>query len=228
MYLPLNKAVVFAAVALSSVMGMAQEPDANFLGTPKFIEGKHYVRIPIQVETHDSEVIEVAEIFSYGCIHCFRFDPLISAWATKDRKAVVFRRIPAVFGASWAPLAELYYAAEILGVLEEIHEPVFRAMHIDRLDLRDRGAVRRIFKNSAGVDPQKFDSVVKSFSVRSRVQQGDALVRMYRVEGVPSMIVDGTYRVDGKLAGSNERMMEVVDFLIEKVRYSRPQLLSDQ
>jgi thiol:disulfide interchange protein DsbA len=51
---------------------------------------------------------------------------------------------------------------------------------------------------------------------------------MYRVEGVPSMIVDGTYRVDGKLAGSNERMMEVVDFLIEKVRYSRPQLLSDQ
>ncbi len=101
-------------------------------------------------------------------------------------------------------------------------------MHIDRLDLRDRGAVTRIFKNSAGVDPQKFNSVVKSFSVRSRVQQGDALVRMYRVEGVPSMIVDGTYRVDGTLAGSNERMLEVVDFLIEKVRYSRPQLLSDQ
>ena len=205
MYLLLNKAVVFAVVALSSVTGVAQEPDANFLGTPKFIEGKHYVRIPIQVETPDSEVIEVAEIFSYGCIHCFRFEPLISEWAAKDREAVVFRRIPAVFG-----------------------EPVFRAMHIDRLDLRDRGAVRRIFKNSAGVDPQKFDSVVKSFSVRSRVQQGDALVRMYRVEGVPSMIVDGTYRVDGTLAGSNERMMEVVDFLIEKVRYSRPQLLSDQ
>ena len=228
MYLPLDKAVVFAVVALLSVIGLAEEPDANFLGAPEFVEGKHYIRIPIQVETPDSEAIEVAEIFSYGCIHCFRFDPLISEWAAKDREAVVFRRIPAVFGASWAPLAELYYTAEILGVLEEIHEPVFRAMHIDRLDLRDRGAVRRIFKNNAGVDPQKFDSVVKSFSVRSRVQQGDALVRMYRVEGVPSMIVDGTYRVDGTLAGSNERMLEVVDFLIEKVRYSRPQLLSDQ
>ncbi|MCH2354410.1 MAG: hypothetical protein MK295_08260, partial [Pseudomonadales bacterium] len=78
MYLPLNKAVIFAVVALSSAMGMAQEGDADFLGTPKFVEGKHYVRIPIQVETHDSEAIEVAEIFSYGCIHCFRFDPLIS------------------------------------------------------------------------------------------------------------------------------------------------------
>ena len=125
------------------------------------------------------------------------------------------------------PLAELYYAAEILGVLEEIHEPVFRAMHIERLDLRDRGAVRRIFGNYAGVDPQKFDSVVKSFTVRSRVQQGDALVRLFRVEGVPTMVVDGTYRVDGTMAGSNESMLEVVDFLIEKVRYSRPQLLTN-
>ncbi|HBP16109.1 MAG: thiol:disulfide interchange protein DsbA/DsbL [Pseudomonadota bacterium] len=227
MYLHLNKAIVFAIVALSSAMAPAEEVDADFLGKPKFVEGQHYVRIPIKVETRDSEVIEVAEIFSYGCIHCFRFDPLISAWAAKDRDAVVFRRIPAVFGASWVPLAELYYAAEILGVLEEIHEPVFRAMHIERLDLRDRGAVRRIFGNYAGVDPQKFDSVVKSFTVRSRVQQGDALVRLFRVEGVPTMVVDGTYRVDGTMAGSNESMLEVVDFLIEKVRYSRPQLLTN-
>ena len=53
------------------------------------------------------------------------------------------------------------------------------------------------------------------------------MVRLFRVEGVPTMVVDGTYRVDGKLAGSNEDMLEVVDFLIEKVRYSRPQLLTD-
>ncbi|MFP6796783.1 MAG: thiol:disulfide interchange protein DsbA/DsbL [Pseudomonadales bacterium] len=228
MHLRLKKAFIFAIVMLSAAFDAAEELGTDLLGAPKFIEGKHYVRIPIQVETHDSEAIEVAEIFSYGCIHCFQFEPLISAWAAKERDGVVFRRIPAVFGASWVPLAELFYTAEILGVFEEIHEPIFRAMHVDRLDLRDRGAVRRIFKNSAGVDPQKFDSVVKSFTVRSRVQQGDALVRMYRVDGVPTMIVDGTYRVDGKMAGSNELMLEVVDFLIERVRYSRPQFLSDR
>ena len=227
MYLHLSKAIVLAIAVLVSASTLTEEVDADFLAKPKFVEGQHYVRIPIKVETRNTDVIEVAEIFSYGCIHCFRFDPLISAWAAKDRDAVVFRRVPAVFGASWVPLAELYYAAEILGVLEEIHEPVFRAMHIERLDLRDRAAVKRIFANYAGVDPQKFDSVVKSFTVRSRVQQGDALVRLFRVEGVPTMVVDGTYRVDGKLAGSNEDMLEVVDFLIEKVRYSRPQLRTD-
>ena len=218
MYLSLRKAIIFFVTAWVAATGFAQESDTDFLSTPKFVEGKHYARIPIRVETQDPNSIEVAEIFSYGCIHCFRFDPLISAWAAKDRDGVDFRRVPAVFGASWAPLAELYYAAEILGVLEKIHEPVFRALHIDRLDLRDRAAVRRIFKSEAGVDPQKFDSVVKSFSVRSRVQQGDGLVRMYRVEGVPSMIVDGIYRVDAKMAGSNELMLAVVDFLIEKIR----------
>ena len=218
MYLSLRKAIIFFVTAWVAAAGFAQESDTDFLSAPKFVEGKHYARIPIRVETQDPNSIEVAEIFSYGCIHCFRFDPLISAWAAKDRDGVDFRRVPAVFGASWAPLAELYYAAEILGVLEKIHEPVFRALHIDRLDLRDRAAVRRIFKNEAGVDPQKFDSVVKSFSVRSRVQQGDGLVRMYRVEGVPSMIVDGIYRVDAKMAGSNELMLAVVDFLIEKIR----------
>ena len=218
MYLSVKKAIIFVATAWFAGTGLAQKSDTDFLGTPKFVEGKHYVRIPIRVETQDRESIEVAEIFSYGCIHCFRFDPLVSVWAAKDRVGVVFRRVPAVFGASWAPLAELYYVAEILGVLDKIHEPIFRALHIDRLDLRDRAAVRRIFKSEAGVDPQEFDNVVKSFSVRSRVQQGDALVRMYRVEGVPSMIVDGIYRVDAKMAGSNELMLAVVDFLIEKIR----------
>ena len=83
------------------------------------------------------------------------------------------------------------------------------------------GSEMCIRDSEAGVDPQKFDSVVKSFSVRSRVQQGDGLVRMYRVEGVPSMIVDGIYRVDAKMAGSNELMLAVVDFLIEKIRLTK-------
>ena len=48
--------------------------------------------------------------------------------------------------------------------------------------------------------------------------QGDAKTRAYGVTGVPTMIVDGKYRVDARMAGSNEQMLEVVDFLVERER----------
>jgi hypothetical protein len=42
------------------------------------------------------------------------------------------------------------------------------------------------------------------------------------------MIVDGTYRVDARLAGSHGNMLEVVDFLVERQRSAgRPAAAAD-
>ena len=180
----------------------------------EFVAGVHFEVLPIPVDTADSSAIEVVEVFSYMCIHCFNFDPALEAWSAEQPEDVAFRRVPAVFGPDWALLAQAFYAAETLGVSAQVHQPLFEAIHVHRIDLRREALMAQLFNRVAAVDAEEFARIFSSFSVKSRVQQAEAQGRMYRVTGVPSLVVNGKYRVDGRMAGSNARMLEVVDYLI--------------
>lgn len=180
----------------------------------EFEEGVHYQRLPVSVETRDPGKVEVVEVFSYACIHCKNFDPTLEAWRAHQPEVVDFHRIPAIFDPTWAKFGQAFYTAEVLGVGQAVHTPIFQAVHDRHVDLLDPALMAALFQEVAGVDPEDFGRVYNSFSVRSRVQQADAHGRAYRVSGVPALVVDGTYRVDGRMAGSNARMLQVVDFLV--------------
>jgi len=181
--------------------------------------GVHYERLPIAVDTAHPGKIEVVEVFSYGCPHCFSFEPAIEAWRVRQPADVDFRRIPAVFRSDWVILAQAYYAAEVLGVVDKVHEPIFEAIHVQGLNAGDPAVLAKIFQDSAGIDGEQFLKVLNSFGVRSKVQQADAQARMYRVPGVPTLIVNGKYRVNGgQLVGTNVEMLDVVDYLVARER----------
>ena len=189
-----------------------------------FEVGVNYDLLPIPVETADPNKIEVVEIFSYGCPHCFDFDPSIEAWKGKQPSDVQFRRIPAVFREDWKILAQAYYAAEALGVVDKVNRPIFEAIHLKGLNPKDPNVLAAVFKESAGVDGEEFNKVMNSFGVRSKVLQADALGRMYRLQGVPTLIVDGKYTVYGQnFVGGNVDRLTVVDFLVAKERAARSQ-----
>jgi thiol:disulfide interchange protein DsbA len=126
--------------------------------------------------------------------------------------------MPAVFNKDWELLAQLFFTAEVLDIVDKVHTPVFNALHMESIDLSDPQRVAALFEKHAGIQNEQFNDVYNSFSVRSRVQQAIAKGKAYRITGVPSLIVNGKYRVDGQLAGSNTKMLEVVDFLIAKER----------
>jgi len=184
--------------------------------------GVHYDELPIPVETADPKKIEVVEVFSYGCPHCFSFDPTVEAWRAKQGHDVLFRRVPAMFRQDWVILAQAYYAAETLGVVDKVHTPIFEAIHLKGLDYGNPQVLADVFKQAANVDEAEFIRVLNSFGVRSKTQQADANGRMYRLSGVPTLIVDGRYKVyGGKIEGSNASMFDVVDFLVAKIRASK-------
>ena len=176
-----------------------------------YIEGDHYELIPIPVESDQKNVVEVVEIFSYGCVHCYNFDPYVEIWNQEKGSEVKFERLPAVFTLEFA---KAYYTAEILDVVDEVHTPIFNAVHIERKDLRRKDELAQIFNRHGGVPEDDFLSVYDSFGVQSRVQQAQARVAAYRVTGIPTMIVSGKYRIDGRMAGSNNDMLKVVDHLV--------------
>ena len=195
--------------------------DAAGQGAGTFVEGDDFAALAVPVETSDPEKIEVVEVFSYACIHCKTFDPTLEEWSAALPEDVTFRRVPAIFNQTWALFAQAFYAAEVLGVAEQVHTPMFIAIHDRGVDLRDPTLLAELFEVEADVPPEKFTQVFNSFGVRSRVQQADAHGRAYGVTGVPTLIVDGRFRVDGRMAGDNTSMLAVVEYLVDQQREAR-------
>lgn len=190
-------------------------------GAAEFEAGRHYEALPVPVDTRNPDAIEVVEVFSYACVHCYSFDPAVEAWRRRQPPDVDFQRVPAAFNPVWQMLARAYYAAQALNVMDAVHIPLFEAIHVHRMDVRDKTLIARIFSRYANVEEGVFDSAYDSFAVDTRVRQADARSRAYRVTGVPTLIVAGKYRVESGMVGGHEAMLDVVDHLVGLERAAR-------
>lgn len=178
--------------------------------------GVHYEELLVPVPTSDPSKVEVVEMFSYLCIHCFNFDAAVSEWASRQDDGVAFSRTPAIFNKTWQLFAQAFYTAEALGVSDKTHDALFEAVHTYKEDLRTPTAIAGLFKRVAGVESEAFMKAFNSFSVRSKVQQADSRARQVRLSSVPTLVVNGKYKTSSTQAGTNVGMLQVVDFLIKK------------
>lgn len=172
---------------------------------------------PVETST-GNDGVEVIELFWYGCPHCYRLEPYIERWIEHKPDAVSYIRIPAIFPNRpvWETHARAFYTAEVLGVVETIHRPLFDAIHALRRKLDDEDALAAFFAEQ-GVDEAEFRKVFNSFAVDGKVRRAQQLTRRYGIDGVPTMIVDGRYRTGPALAGTYARTMPIVDALVQKV-----------
>lgn len=185
----------------------------------------HYETIEYPLTTEDPARVEVTEYFSYACVHCFRFDPVLKAWLAVQPEYVAFRRVPAIFYPSWVPYAQAYYTAQALGIQGESHMAFFKAIHVEERQLTDPREIARFYAQF-GVSEEDFLKTYNSFGIRSRVQNAKAHGRAYGT-GVPTLIVNGKYRVHGRMKGLEgkgfEDMLAVVDYLVEQERKAETQ-----
>ncbi len=182
-----------------------------------FVEGVNYKKITPNVGTSDSSKIEVLELFSYGCPHCNSFEAPMHKWLKSKPANVNFSRRPVSFGRQiWANYAQAYYTAEVLEVLDKVHGAMFNAIHKDKNRLADVASIRELFIKN-GVSGDDFESAFYSFAVDARLRRDQRTLAKYQGNSVPTMIVNGKYRIDSSMTGhSNDKMLEVVDYLIKK------------
>ncbi len=184
----------------------------------RFELGRHYDRLsPTQPTSSGADQIEVCEIFWYGCPHCYTFDPYLESWKEDLDPDVSFVRVPAV----WNPLLQLharaYYTAEVLGITEEIHTPIFREIHVNGNPLNSEQALQGFFEQF-GVSAEDFTGAFNSFAVHTRLQRADELSRRYRISSVPMVIVNGKYSASAQSAGDYPTLMELIDELVVSER----------
>jgi thiol:disulfide interchange protein DsbA len=189
--------------------------------TGRFELGVHYLRLsPTQPTSSNPDQVEVAEVFWYGCPHCYELDPLLERWRGQAPEYVSFVRVPAVWNPTLRIHARAFYTAEALEKGEEMHAEFFREIHERRNNLDTELALQEFF-GRFDVDPAAFKSAFDSFAVQAKLQRADELSRRYRISSVPTIIVNGKYTTDGPMVGSYEALLQLVDELAAAEREAR-------
>lgn len=191
----------------------------TFVSTQLFAQGYKTLadRVPVHVA---ADQIEVTAIFSYTCPYCYQLEPQLLAWSDKQAADVQVVHLPAAFNTQWEHLARGYYIMDALDITDKAHMALFDAIHRDNTNLGSQRALNQFFERF-GIKAEDTERLYRSFGVESRLRQDTARLRGYRVTGVPALVVDGRYVIDGNSAGSLPNMLKVADQLIEEIRTSR-------
>ena len=187
-----NRALVALWVLATAATGMSAPLHAQG------VEGTDYRRIEPPQPTDSPGKIEVIEFFSYMCPHCKEFYPLVSTWAAKLPRNVVFRRVPVGFNRpAWINLARAYYALQVSGDLDKLDGALFHAIHDEHLQLLDEQSLADWVGKNGGHEEQ-FAAAYASFGVNNQTVQADQLAEKYGIEAVPTLTVNGEYLVMGQ------------------------------
>jgi len=196
---------IAAVIVLASMSALVSAAD--------YQAGTHYIVLDEPIKSSNTDAVVVNEFFGYTCPHCNGFEPQLHAWAQEQTDDVAFMPIPVVFGRSWEPYAKAYFIALNLGVLDQTHQAMYNAVHVDERRMTNRKALAAFFVEN-GVSQSDFDNAYDSFDLQNKLRQGSRLAARAKITGVPSMLVNGKYMVNASLAGSNEGMLAVVNYLV--------------
>jgi thiol:disulfide interchange protein DsbA len=185
----------------------------------QFKEGVHYKKlVPAQPTGVSPGKVEVVEVFWYGCPHCFALDPALETWRKQEKPSYVeFVRIPAIWNDTLRMHARVFYTAEALGKLEELHTAIFQEINVNH-DMLNSAEKIAAFFTSHGVSAQDFQKAFSSFAVESKLQRAEFLNQRYRVESVPVFVVNGKYTTDIGMAGGPKQLISVISDLVARER----------
>lgn len=203
---------LIAAFCMLFAVSACAEPQAGF----------EYQQTQQAIPTDNPAKIEVTELFWYGCPHCHQLEPQLAAWVKKLPKDVEFKRVPAIARPDWAAGARAYYTMEALGVLEKLHGAFFDAIHRQKsLKPNDEAAMIDWITKQSGLDKKKVDDAFKSFSVNTKMMRASQVFRASGATGVPTLIVEGKAWTSSTIAGGNDEMLKVTEYLIDSARAAK-------
>jgi thiol:disulfide interchange protein DsbA len=220
----MSRAVILASL-LCALAGAAW-------ADPNWKQGEQYFLLqPAQPTSVAAGKVEVVEVFSYACPACNMFNPTINKLKASLPASVQWRFVPASWHAEedWKVFQRAYFAALSLGIAERTHDKVFDAVwkthELAIIDpatnqikdpLPSLAEVAKYYESVAKLKPGEFLAAAHSFSVDAQMREADAQIRAYQVDGTPSVIVNGKYRVTPQTAGGNDQFVALVQWLVKK------------
>ena len=203
-----------------TLMLFALAPASSYSQEEQFLEGGHYELLDEVQPVQTGEKIEVVEMFWYRCPHCFRLEPFLIEWQKNIPENAEYVPVPALLNPKWEFEARVFYTFDALGVLDEVHAKYFDAIHQQRLKI-DTVEKLAAWGEENGVSGQAIKDTFQSFAVENKLNFANVMSRKYGITGVPAIIVDGRYRTSVSLAGGHDKLIELINFLIDKAAQAR-------
>ena len=173
----------------------------------QYTEGKQYSKVS---ETA-SKKIEVREYFSAYCGHCFKFEPFMHEVKKNLPEGASFERNHVDFLRGASPkiqqmITKAVVVAEQLGNDDKLVGAIFNYIHVQRAVITSVKDLRNIFVLN-GADGEKFDKLMKSFSVNSQAKMmkkyQENMTAKKALTGVPTIIINGKYKINNDKLDKN-------------------------
>ncbi len=197
------------AAILITLTGCMNEVSAEYT------EGKQYAVItpPVSTQAPDGKV-EVAEIFWYGCPHCYNLEPTIAEYLKQKPENIYFNRIPATLSPKWAFHARLYYIGRMLDPdgSKNVHTKIFEAFHKQRRRIDNDDAIRRYFE-SIGFKLDDINNAMKSMELNSMIAYATDISNKSKLDSVPTIIVNGKYLTGPSMMTGSDKLIDVINYL---------------
>jgi thiol:disulfide interchange protein DsbA len=183
------------AIFLLGGLLLASACTAQSSAPAPYTEGNEYVTLPGPHQRYSSTgKVEVVEVFSYGCIHCAHFAPVAEQLRKELPAGVEFKLVPAPLNAEWLPYARAYYAAKQLGVVDRTHLQLFKDKFDAHYPISSMDELADFYARQ-GVNRDKFMQIATSPEATAKLKSDLALLQHWQVDGTPSIVVDGKYKV---------------------------------
>jgi protein dithiol oxidoreductase (disulfide-forming) len=213
----MNKLLRALALSIGLVAGTLGAMNAAHASPAAPVAGTDYTVLQTAQPVDANGKIEVIEFMWYGCPHCNEFDPYLEAWVKKQGPDVVFRRVPVAFRDDFIPHSKMYHALDALGLADKLTPAVFNEIHVKKNYLLTPEA-QATFLATQGVDKKKYLDAYNSFSTQSDLQRDNKLLQDYKIDGVPTIAVQGKYETGPATTNSLPGTIQVLDFLVGQVR----------
>lgn len=199
----------------------------------RWVEGRHYVTIPGgQPAEPQAGKIEVAEVFSYGCVHCYRAKDIISKLQGVLPADAYMTYVHASFRADegWPMYQRAWYTAQTMGIGAATHDAMFKAVwetfELGVVDAAGRPRkplptieqTAKFYARAAKVKEAEFLKVARSAAVDAKIRHADAQVKSWRVPGTPGLVVNGRYLVQSDALAKWDDVRMLVLYLISQER----------
>ena len=229
---PASSASATTATAASAPSKPAADA-TPFVDDGTWVEGKDYERIdPAQPKLTGTDKIEVVEAFSYGCPACNAYHPTMNQLVKQLPSNAVAAFLPASFmpQENWVTLQRAYLTAQALGVADKANDAMYTAVwgtrelsseNANGTGLKPKDALPTIDDIAKvyakfGADPKEFAAVANSFTINTKMKRSDELMKAYGVDGTPTLIIDGKYRVSPLKLGDPAKSIQLVNWLVAK------------
>ena len=195
------------------VIILASSTKGDVFASPTYDEGIDYKRIYSENRYKKTKKIEIVEFFGLFCPHCRNFSPVINRWAENLPANVEFKKLHVPFRE--VSHQRLYFTLKKMGLIDKYLDKLFADIQDKRLPLKDFLSIT-IWVEDNGLSLADFEKEWNSNKVKKDMKEASSLMKLFKVTGVPQIIVDGVFLTSPAMVGSNRRIIGLLDYLIEE------------